>query len=168
MNLDKFTYGKSPAALYLTLYLNEKNDPVLNRKVGRTLEKWRKRIYEVTNAHARGEAFTCMGQLSADTFRCIIEQFDTAIRGSVGITDPLCRNLVISILIGELKNWKQRGVRTRKLQTQLARETPDGESVPKLKVMALEGDETLEQRIERLTEKSRAYLKRKGKINTLY
>lgn len=51
LNLDKKTYGTSPAALYLTLYLNEKGDQALNRAVGKKLTKWRQVIADLSMAH---------------------------------------------------------------------------------------------------------------------
>jgi len=163
MNLDPNTYGNSPAAMYLTLYLNEKNEFGLNRKVARKLEGWRRTIKDVAMSHMHTD------EMAPATFGRLIIILDDAVRKSaLELPDKLCVELVTNILVGELKTWKTRCISTSRLQRNAQRKTPRGEPVPIMRVMPRAGEETYAERVEKLRERSRKYLERHGKKNTLY
>lgn len=163
LDLDKNTYGKSPAALYLTLYLNEKDDSALNRKVGRKLSKWRQVIHDVSMSHMHTD------EMMPCTFATLLSVLDVSIREDcLKLTDKLCQELVTNILIGEIKTWKIRAQKRTSLQVKAQRSTPNGESVPIIRIMPRSDEETDDERIIRLQKKSAEYLARKGKKNTLY
>ena len=73
-----------------------------------------------------------------------------------------------NILIGEIRVHKRRSMETAKLQVALNRGAMPGQSIPQLKVTPRRGEETYEERLVHLQQKSRKYLQRKGKQNTLY
>lgn len=163
MNLDKTTYGRTPAALYLTSYLNEQGDEVLNRKVGRMLSRWRRVINDVICSHLQAD------EMSTHTFNTLLPVLDGAVRATAqALPDALCRKLVTNLLVGELRTWKTRSARTARLQDRVNRTTKAGETVPELKVTPAPNEETDEERIEKLKQRSCAYLARKSKMNTLY
>lgn len=161
--LDKHSYGNSPAALYLTLYLNEKDDSSLNRKVGRKLSKWRQVIKDVCMSHMHTD------EMMPSTFNILIDMLDGTVRlDATQLPDKLTVELVTNILIGEIKSWKTRAQTTARLQRSAARSTVHGASVPIIRVMPRKGEVTHEERMKRLQEKSARYLARRGKVNTLY
>lgn len=159
--LDPHTYGNSPAAMYLTLYLNEQGSESLNRKVGRKLESWRVAIKDVAFSHMHTD------EMSPSTFGKLLIILSQAVRESALILpDKLCQELVTNILIGELKTWKTRCISTSRLQRKV--KSVYGKPTPVMRVMPRAGEETYEERIEKLRERSRKYLERHGKKNTLY
>jgi hypothetical protein len=163
LNLSPNTFGKTPAALYLTLYLNEQGDRTLVRKVGRMLDSFRESINDVICCHLHTD------EMKRATFNRMMTMLsDSAREAALRLPDTLCQNLVTNILVGEIKSWKTRSMNTARLQRNIARNTKPGQTVPELKVTPRRGEETDDERIEKLKERSRAYLARKGKTNTLY
>jgi len=161
LTLDPHTYGNSPAAMYLTLYLNEQGSESLNRKVGRKLETWRQTIKDVAMSHMHTD------EMSPATFGKLLIMMTAAVRESaLVLPDKLCQELVTNILVGELKTWKTRCINTSRLQRRV--KPVHGEPTPIMRVMPRAGEETDEERIEKLRERSRRYLERHGKKNTLY
>jgi hypothetical protein len=162
MNLDKTTYGDKPAALYLTLYLNEHGNMSLNRKVAKRLEFWRSLIKDVVMSHMLTE------EMKTRTFTTLLRMIDAGVRESAAnIPDKLAAGLVTNILIGEIKAWKRRAQSTAQLQKLVHRRTPQGVTHKMIKVMPRD-EETDQERNERIKERSRQYLLRHGKKNTLY
>ena len=163
MNLSPTTFGQSPAALYLTLYLAEKGDKTLVRKVGRTLDGYREAINDVICSHIHTD------EMKARTFNRLMGMLsDGAREAAKRLPDKLAQELVTNILVGEVKSWKTRAQHTARLQRNKQRGTPNGVRVEELKVLPRLGEETDEERIEKLKARSRAYLERRGKKNTLY
>jgi hypothetical protein len=164
--MDVHTYGLTPAAMYLVTLLNERGDPRLARKVTHALTHQRAILNDVVASHL----FT--HEMSRKTFGALLTMLDASIRTAMDerakTSDPHVWALVTNILIGELKTHKQHTVQAAHEQRDVARETPDGESVPLVKARPAHDEEPYEARVERLREKSRRYLERKGKTNTLY
>lgn len=164
MKLDKYTYGCTPAAMHLTQYINEQGSPSLNRKVGRVLSSWRSTINAVVSCHSTDPAV-----LSRADFARLLHLLDAGVRAAAeALPDALCRNLVTNVLVGELKSWKTRTAGAAAEHRKVQRATPSGTTVPSVTVKPLDGEESQEARVERLIERSRRYLARKGKRNTLY
>lgn len=161
--LDKFTFGKTPAAMYLATHLNEHGNSSTARKCSRVIEAFRSTLNDVVCSHMHTD------EMTARTFnRLIIMLREVAKRSPDHIPDRLAAELVRNILVGETKSWINRASHTKKLQRMVQRRTPPGKSVQQLTVTPRIGEETEEERIERLKERSRNYLQRKNKINTLY
>lgn len=138
LNLKKETHGNSPAALYLTFYLNEKGDADLNRKVGRKLSKWREVIKSIQNS-----------SLPPSIFITLLDALGPAIRKCLrDLPDHFSIELCTTILIGEIKTRKN-SLRIPSKKNGLIKET-DGE------------------RNKRFQKRSSCRLARKEKINTLY
>lgn len=164
MNLEKTTFGKTPAAMYLAQYLNETGKLGLARKVSRVISAWRATLNDLVCCHLQTD------ELSVRSFNRLLSLYDTGARAAAQkIPDKLAAELVTNMLVGELKNWKTRSGQTAVLQRQLQHQASKaGTEAPTLKVTPRRGEETYEERVARLQQKSRDYLARKGKVNTLY
>ena len=163
LNLSKNTFGKTPAALYLTLYLNEKGDRTLVRKVGRMLDGFRETINDLICSHLHTD------EMKAASFnRLMALVSDNGREAAKRIPDKLASELVTNLIVGEIKSWKTRAMHTARLQRTVQRLTKPGVSVQELKVIPRRNEETDEERVEKLKERSRKYLAKRGKINTLY
>jgi hypothetical protein len=163
LNLDKNTFGKAPAALYLTMLLNERGDRRLLRKVARTIESHREALNDIVCCHLHTD------EMKTATFSKLLFMLDQRIREAVThINDEHIAHLIVNILVGDIKTQKTRCMKAARLQANVARHTPAGETVPMLKATPARGEPTIDERLATLQEKSRAYLARKGKTNTLY
>lgn len=163
MKLDKFTYGKSPAAIYLAFILNERNDQKLTRKVSQAICSNRRLIHDVVAAHYLTD------EISTKSFSTLVHMLDAQMRTAAEkIGDEHIRNLFINILSGEIKTYKNRVMHARRLTQRLTREAGPGIAPPVVKAVPYSREESAEERNERLMARSRAYLHRKDKPNTLY
>lgn len=161
--MDKYTFGETPGAMYLTCYLSENGTQALTRAVGKKLTKWRQVMKDLTASHIMTD------ELHPRTFNILLQVLDTAIRDDAKqIKDAHVAALVTNVLIGELKTWKTRAQTAAQVQRELQRETQNGETVPLAKILPRAGEETEAERVARLRERSINYLQRKGKKNTLY
>lgn len=161
--MDKNTFGRAPAAMYLTTYLTEKGDQALVRKVSRVIRETRELLNDVVASHL----------LTDEMKRASFSKLLHLIRDSIGprcdlLPDRHAGDLVKNILIGEIRTFEKRSAKARSLETLVQRGTPDGKSVPIVKATPFPGELKQEERIAALQEKSRNYLARKGKRNTLY
>lgn len=163
LNLDKNTLGRAPACLYLTMILDERGDQKLLRKTTRLLSGIRELLNDVSASHVQGD------ELNAASFGKILELIERDIRErSMMLADEFIGQLVINILIGELRMFKRRCQSTSILQRSINRSAVTGESVKQLKVMPRADEATEEERQQVLRVRSASYLARKGKQNTLY
>ncbi len=161
--MDKTTFGRAPAAMYLATYLDEKGEQALTRKVSRVLRDVRELLNDVVASHLltdelKPKSFSKLLQLIKDdiSWKC------------ANLTDQHAAHLVQNILIGELRTFQKRAAKARTVQTVVQRGTPAGKSVPIVKATPFPGEPSHDERIEQLQNKSREYLARKGKVNTLY
>lgn len=162
LNYDKTTFGRAPAAMYLVLLLNERGDPILARKVGKVLRSTRELVNDVVACHLLTD------ELKTASFGKLIAMIKDKARASASnLPDPFIAHLVTNILIGEIRTFERRCARAAQLQASVARRTSSGNTVPMLKAVPYK-EMTDAERIEMLQEKSRKYLTRKGKLNTLY
>ena len=163
LNYDKTTFGLAPAALYLVLLLNERGDPILARKVGKVLRSTRELVNDVVASHLLTD------KMKTSSFGKLIAMIkDQARASAMNLPDPFIGHLVSNILIGEIRTFERRAANAAKSQTVAARNTKSGNSVPMIKALRTDDELYPEDRIMKLHEKSRKYLLRKGKINTLY
>lgn len=157
MNLDQHTFGKSPAAIYLAFHLNKLNSSCELRKVSATLSRYRATFRGLVRSQVAGT-------LSAASFASLLE----LIKLDIGtekreFEDALTSNLVNNILIGELRAWSRQAAKNKSNSKDAQRA---GKSA-RLPIEELTKTEE-EQRIALLKDRSRAYLARRNKPNTLY
>ena len=102
LELDRNTFGDTPAAIYLVHRLNELNNRRLLQKVTYRLSAFREILYELTRANI-------VGILTAHSLSSIIPMFQAKLQAQdeqwrIQKIDPLVINLVSNVLRGELKS----------------------------------------------------------------
>ncbi len=160
LNLDSRTFGDAPAARYLVEYLNERQDRVGARKVARVLAQGRELVAAVARAHLEFDA------LDTRAFARLLPMLSENLRRSVCETleghDVHLRNLTLNVMEGSVKTWKRRVEVTRRKERQLAKHNQG--RVESLFAAPVAGEVTAEM----LQARSKRYLARKGKKDTLY
>lgn len=175
------TYGKSPAALYLVNYLNEKNDPILNKKIGRTISMYQSMLSDLVKAHQSGNMslknFSRMVNLLSENATDDVGSLNNFLTSMTSMFQELEETenpipdlnhawmLALNVIQGNIKTWKRRISDGYSQEKAIKRTTKPGTTIPKVTCpMESQNEKTPEQ----LQEKSRKYLERHGKINTLY
>jgi hypothetical protein len=172
MSLDPNTFGTAPAALYLTELLNQRSDQALTRKVTRLLAASRETLNELGEAHLEYDT------LSTRTFGRLLtllsEHNQRDATHAIAAHDPpgctekagsaFIAGIVVNVLEGGIKTWKRRVQEARRKQSTIARNTPTGCTVEDAMANPLED----EKGPKLLQERSKRYLERKGKKDTLY
>ena len=162
MTLDPNTFGEAPAALYLVELLNQRNDPVLTRKVSKVLATQRETLNELGEAHLRYDT------INIKTFGRLLtlmsEHNKTSATKHLEAHDKFIAHLVVNVLEGGIKTWKRRIAEAARKHSNIARNTPSGCSVE----YPLASPLLDEKNARVLQERSKRYLQRKGKIDTLY
>jgi hypothetical protein len=157
------TFGKSPAAMYLAALLNERNDVMTIRKVGRALHSQRELMNDVLACHYQTD------ELKTSSFSKLMTLLDHRAReAGKSFKDEHIGHLVVNILVGEIKTMKNRAAAAAILQRKVARRTAEGMTVPQVKAFPPDNEESEDDRIEKLRLRSKRYLARKGKRDTLY
>lgn len=155
-NKDKYTIGKSPAAIYLMHILKENNDAHSFRIVSRILSHERKILNSLTNAHYAGS-------LDYTTFVSLVSRLRAGLASTLACNtlDPFYNNLINNILLAEYKRL------INKFQSfyPKARTIVNAHQKP---ILPIDFISPLETTNEDRASKSSKYLERKGKINTLY
>ena len=188
--LEKFTYGRTPAAIYLAAHLNKLNDPKLMRKVSHRLAEFRTLLNEL-------EASNTEGSLSLRSLGSIVSMLNASAKLkkeellAAGHTDTLVLHLMTNLMVGDSKSLLRRAGRAKVLtrlgqqthrEVNGALETSEGEifseegylvgvrkpdnTVQGFKFTAGEMEDTTTP--EHLAEKSRRNLARRGKPCELY
>lgn len=162
VTLDPNTFGDTPAAIYLVELLNKRNDPVLARKTAKVLAEGRELISDLARAHLEYDALTT--KTFARLIPMLSEYFQTKVAEPLRPIDERVANLTVNVLEGSLKTWKNRVQQARRSERSMARELPPG--VPKQWVPA----KPLLNEVtgEILRKRSKRYLAKKGKVDTLY
>jgi hypothetical protein len=160
--LDSSTFGTSPAAIYLADLLNRRGNARLNRKVSRTLSNQRSYLNDLVNAHF-------LGAIPLSTFCALLELMSANNQAAVvtaiaAESEPFIANLVVNILEGGVKTWKRRAQEAARTRSTVARNTKPGDSVLEPMAVGVPNEKTAEDLVKR----SKAYLARKGKKDTLY
>ena len=187
--MDRYTFGKTPAALYLADHLNILNDKKLTRKISSKIHAVQTIIAEALKSHEAGTISTHTLSFIASTLR---ERVMTRSQQLLSDNDELSVNLMTNILIGELKSLIRKAQKIKHLkrtQDQILSalqnspfpidttgeafrsncglelvSTKEVLTVKKLSMKDVVDQTTAESLIER----SRAKLERLGKKNTLY
>jgi hypothetical protein len=161
MALSLQTFGSAPAAIYLVELLNERNNERLTRKVSRTLSNQREVLKDLTCAHL-------CGVMSLSSFCALLELMSknnqAEVTKAIATEDQFIANLVVNVLEGGVKAWKRRAQEAARQRSTIARKTPAGQSVEDPLANWLDDEKTPADLIKR----SKAYLARKGKKDTLY
>lgn len=162
MTLDPKTFGEAPAAMYLVELLNQRNDQALTRKVSKTLATARSTLNELGEAHLRYDT------ISLKTFGRLLtllsEHNQRDATKSIAMHDPFIAHLVVNVLEGGVKTWKRRVAEAARKVSVIARGTPRGCTVePPFATPLLD-----EKGPAILQERSKRYLQRKAKPDTLY
>jgi hypothetical protein len=126
MNLDKFTFGKTPAAIYLAHRLNELNDPKYTRKISADIHRMQGLFVEVIEAHDAG--FLSIKSLSFfmnNARRSIKDKADDYLSqalyvGSGGhqMPDRLSVDLMSNVLLGPITSVFRRSIKVASLKAQ--------------------------------------------------
>jgi hypothetical protein len=160
--MDAKTFGDAPAAMYLVELLNKRNDPILTRKISKVLASGRETLNDLGNAHLKYDT------ISTRTFArmlTLLSEFNQAKAAhSIAAVDPFMAHLVVNILEGGVKCWKRRVQEAQRKQSNVARSTPAGCRVFQVPANPIDD----EKDSLTLQERSKRYLQRKGKIDTLY
>ena len=151
--IDKFTYGNTPAAIYLAEYLNSAGTPPLLRKVTRTLTDFFELINELEAANAAG----VMSAHSVGSFCHSLRARAQAVK----FEDTLVTNLVCNLMIGRTKELIRR-VQSVRLYEKVQAHRKQGLST--LPLVAITDTTTPELLVER----SKRRLARNQKLDTLY
>lgn len=160
LSLDLRTFGDSPAAIYLAQVLNQRQDVVAARKVSRALAQGRELLAAVARAHLEHDA------LDTKTFARLLPLMSAHLRQSVRTClaghDEHVRNLAVNVTEGAVKTWKRRVEHARRLEKTRARH--NNGRVEYLLAAPVPGEVTPQV----LQQRSKRYLARKGKQDTLY
>ena len=118
MMLDKFTFGNTPAAIYLVDRLNTFNDVRLTRKISSVLCKFRRTIAELETANNSGIMCTNTTAMFAEKMRVDIQNTGSDLIHKQSLQDSRdeelsyidvrCVNLTVNIICGEIKSMKRR------------------------------------------------------------
>lgn len=160
MNLDKATFGNTPAALYLTLLLNERGDKKIARKIAKILAETRELLHEIETAHLSQSVLSARSL--SKLLVMVFEQ--TKVRTQV-IEDQFLGHIVMNILTGEIRTIKRRCQLAAKIQAKYNRYALSGYRPDIAQAVPL--DEEMEV-VQELQKRSAEYLARKNKPNTLY
>lgn len=156
--MDKTTFGKAPAAMYLAHLLMSNPDAALQRKVSRTLTQNRRVLAELTSAHLKGEISLTVFGVMLDM---ISKRHQTEVAEVLWKVNEHIAHLVVNVLEGEVKSLKRRLQSLTPIRRRAARNqymlTPD-----------LSDADIDENRVELLRARSKQYLARHGKVDTLY
>ncbi len=163
LNLDPRTFGEAPAALYLVEVLNQRNSHPLARKVARVLAEVNELLADLARAHLDYDALSTRSL--ARLLPMLSEYGQRRVELSLRPTDDHVANLTLNVLEGGLKRWKVRVQKARRDERDAARLRPPGTAAGDwIPAAPLVGEKTPDD----LRRRSKRYLERKGKPDTLY
>lgn len=106
--MNKFTFGKTPAAVYLYEYLKSKQLPIVEKRVGKALTTHRNLLSQIEKSNKEGI-------INAHNVSRLINTIREGFFVEVG--DELASNLVSNILIGEMKTLIRKSSEIRKIES---------------------------------------------------
>lgn len=118
MNLDRYTYGKTPAAIFLADRLNQLGDPVLARKVGKNISTMQSLVAELYKSNIAGtlSAHT-IGNIAGIYRKQTLEVHDKMVASN----DELVINLMTNVMIGDIKRIQRQVMDARHAEQYRAR-----------------------------------------------
>lgn len=161
MKLDLTTFGNSPAAQYLVQLLNEKQDLKLARKVGKVLSTNRETLNDLEAANANG--YISLRTLNRQLELISGYNHSTA-TAPIAAVDPHLAHLVLNVLEGGVKSMKRRAQIAATIRRNSIRKLMPGEAPQNYPIAGIADDKTAEV----LQARSKAYLARHNKLDTLY
>ncbi|NCP98406.1 hypothetical protein GW796_00835 [archaeon] len=120
MNLDKNTFGKTPAALYLADYLNTLDQPLVAKRTGKIMSGFRNTILQLAKANDAGI-------LTAHNLARVISSMRSNLFIEVG--DSLASNLVTNIIVGEMKILLRKSSDIRKIEIMQKKVSPSNSKI---------------------------------------
>jgi hypothetical protein len=180
--LDKNTFGKTPAAIYLADRLNLLNDPKYSRKLSKMIHNVQATIADAVQAAEAGALNIRTLHFISRHLRLDIEDAADNLKqellyvGSGGheMPDLLSINLFENVLKGELKSVFRRAREVSVLKNQqdrvlgqLLRDNPEASKTLAAKTITI-ADVKDPTTPETLIKRSREKLKKNGRVNTLY
>jgi hypothetical protein len=109
MNIDKTTFGKTPAALYLADYLSKLDKPIVAKRTGKMLTSYRNTLAQLEQANK-------MAILNAHNLARVVGSMREKFQVNVG--DEMASNLVTNIIVGEMKTLLRRSAEIRRIELQ--------------------------------------------------
>lgn len=161
MKLDLTTFGNSPAAQYLAQLLNESGNVNLARKIGKVLSSGREVLNDLENANLFGYVSLRTLNRQLDMISQYNQRTATA---HIAVHEPHLAHLTVNILEARVKSLKRRAQVAVTKRRNIVRELVPGESVPHTSLADIIDEKTSEV----LQERSKAYLARHNKLDTLY
>lgn len=173
--LDKYTYGNTPAAIFLAERLNTLGNQVMIRKVSSFLDQKNRVLNEVVEAHLAG-------YLSTRALSALVNLMRREVADSKKqVGDELAQNLMHNVMVGKIKSVLRRTQTSILLDHQANRDLDrfkrsvfptdlDPELQKQLRrfrvVTPIDADDTITP--VTLRERSKQKLARKNKTCTLY
>ncbi len=105
--MNKFTFGKTPAAVYLYEYLQSKGNTIVEKRVGKALTSNRNLLTQIEKSNN-------IGAINAHNVARIVNKMREKFFVEVG--DELASNLTTNILIGEMKALIRKSAEIRKIE----------------------------------------------------
>ena len=157
--LDRNTFGKTPACIYLAEHLNSVQNKKLTRKVGCVLQDGRESLNQLYASHE-------MHNLDVKNYKKFLNflHADVLIKVEV-LNDELVKNLVSNILVGEIRFYNRYLHQAGLFESELQRATPEGVAVPKVQICV---DNYLSIEAEELIKLSKERLAQQNKVCTFY
>jgi hypothetical protein len=110
--IDQYTFGKNPAAMYLVRKLNELNDPIVTKSVSRRIVSTRTHVANLVAAYQSG---FLAPKTMANTLRLMrLEATDTYI-----VYPEFIWKLMINVQIGAIKQAMRLATVARKAETRM-------------------------------------------------
>lgn len=168
MKLDKYTFGKTPAAIYLAHRLNEINNKKFTRKISSRIAEIRKMIRDMGNAYIADQidTHTLISFVSFLRLR-VSEMADDLLfarKEEDVVLYTLCVNLMANILIGDIKNIIRKTQKICMLEQQYTKLVKYRKSINIRSMKSVKDDITPET----LIKKSKQSLARRGLKDSLY
>lgn len=129
MSLNKFTFGNTPAAIFLVDRLNQLDNKKFTRKISTILCEFRKIIGELIKAHQAGSVSThtlsVTVELLHDKIENTIDHLLTKSGADYGdnpdLPDVLAANLTLNVIKGELKSVFRRSRKLHQMEKEQQR-----------------------------------------------
>lgn len=107
MQIEKYTFGKTPAAMYLAHYLSQLDNPIVLKRTGKMLTSYRNTLAQLEEANNQGI-------LSAHNLARVIGSMREHFKVDVG--EETASNLVTNILVGNMKALLRKSSEIRKIE----------------------------------------------------
>lgn len=109
MQIEKYTFGKTPAAMYLAKYLSDLDSPIVMKRTGKMLTSYRNTLSQLEKANNQGI-------LSAHNLARVVCSMREHFKVDVG--EETASNLVTNILVGHMKALLRKSSEIRKIEMQ--------------------------------------------------